>query len=50
MSTVKHAKLAEYIQLHKKNWDLDCMVVMPGEDGDLATTGVWFCKEMRASC
>jgi hypothetical protein len=33
MSTVKHAKLAEYIQLHEKNWDLDFMVVMPGEAG-----------------
>jgi hypothetical protein len=33
MSTVKHAKLAEYIQQHKKNWDLDFMVVMPGEAG-----------------
>jgi hypothetical protein len=33
MSTVKHAKLAEYIQLHEKNWDLDFMVVMPGGAG-----------------
>jgi hypothetical protein len=33
MSTVKHAKLADYIQQHKKNWDLDFMVVMPGEAG-----------------
>jgi hypothetical protein len=34
MSKVKHAKLAEYIRRHKKNWDLDCMVVMPGEAGN----------------
>jgi hypothetical protein len=33
MSTVKHAKLAEYIQQHKENWDLEFMVVMPGEAG-----------------
>jgi hypothetical protein len=33
MSTAKHAKLAEYIQLHEQNWDLDFMVVMPGEAG-----------------
>jgi hypothetical protein len=33
MSTAKHAKLAEYIQLHEKNWDLDFMVVMPGKAG-----------------
>jgi hypothetical protein len=24
---------SEYIQLHEKNWDLDFMVVMPGEAG-----------------
>jgi hypothetical protein len=30
MSTVKHVKLAEYIQQHTKKWDLDFMVVMPG--------------------
>jgi hypothetical protein len=33
MSTVKHAKLAKYIQQHKKNWDLDFKVVMPGKAG-----------------
>jgi hypothetical protein len=33
MSTAKHAQLAEYIQQHKQNWDLDFMVVMPGEAG-----------------
>jgi hypothetical protein len=33
MSTVKHAKLAEYIQQHKKKWDLDFKVVMPGGAG-----------------
>jgi hypothetical protein len=33
MSTAKHAKLAEHIQQHKKNWDLDFKVVMPGEAG-----------------
>jgi hypothetical protein len=37
MSTVKHATLAEYIQQHKKNWDLDFMVAMPGE-GRLVTS------------
>jgi hypothetical protein len=33
MSAAKHAMLAEYIKLHKKNWDLDVKVVMPGEAG-----------------
>jgi hypothetical protein len=33
MSTAKHAKLAAYIQLHKKNWHLDFKVVMPGKAG-----------------
>jgi hypothetical protein len=33
MSTVKHAKLAKYIQQHKMNWDLDFKVVMPGKAG-----------------
>jgi hypothetical protein len=33
MSTAKHAKLTEYIQLHEQSWDLDFMVVMPGEAG-----------------
>jgi hypothetical protein len=33
MSAVKHAKLAKYIQQHKKNWDLDFKVVMPGKAG-----------------
>jgi hypothetical protein len=27
MSTVKHVKLASYIKLHQKNWDLDVKVV-----------------------
>ena len=26
-------ELAEYIQLHEKNWDLDVKVVMPGKAG-----------------
>ena len=33
VSTKKHVKLAEYIQQHKKNWDLDVKVVMPGKAG-----------------
>jgi hypothetical protein len=33
MSAVKHAKLAKYIQQHKKKWDLDFKVVMPGKAG-----------------
>jgi hypothetical protein len=33
MSAAKHAMLAEYIQQHKKNWDLNFKVVMPGEAG-----------------
>jgi hypothetical protein len=33
MSAAKHAKLAEYIQQHKKNWDLNFKVVMPGKAG-----------------
>ena len=33
MSTAKHAKLTEYIQLHEQSWDLDFMVVMPGRGG-----------------